>query len=135
MGAINDPDFYNHLVQTYETILNRAPNAQVYVADYPYLATEDSDVCGQTDLTGAWAVQGQLNAVIADAVEQVAVGSSRIHYVDTNKPGSPFAGKHLCNGGESDFNGLVAPPNTAYSFHPSAAGQEDYATMFADAIS
>ncbi|MGR6971424.1 SGNH/GDSL hydrolase family protein [Streptomyces cynarae] len=135
MDAINAPDFYLNLAATYESILTHAPNAQVYVSGYPFLATEDSDVCGQVDLTGAWAVQDQLNAVIKDAVDDVAgpIPTPRLHYVDPNQSGSPFVGKHLCNGGASDFNGLTSP--TAYSFHPNADGHEDFESVFESAIS
>ncbi|HJP80977.1 MAG TPA: SGNH/GDSL hydrolase family protein [Candidatus Saccharimonadales bacterium] len=136
MGAINDPDFFDHLVQTYETILADAPNAQVYVSGYPFLATQDSDTCGQMDLTGAWAVQDQLNAVTWDAVKEVqgTNPATRLHYIDPNKTGSPFIGKHLCNGGPSDFNGIDTS-HQEYSLHPNAGGQEDYASVFKEAIS
>lgn len=135
MDAINDPDFFLNLEATYESILTHAPNAQVYVSGYPFLAAEDSDVCGAVDLTGAWAVQDQLNAVTHDAVNDVraTVPATRLHYVDPNQTGSPFIGKHLCNGGASDFNGLTSP--TAYSFHPNADGQEDFKAVFENAIS
>lgn len=135
MGQINDSDFYDSLVTTYESILTHAPNAQIYVSGYPYLAAEDSDVCGQVDLTGAWAVQNQLNAVINDAVDDVrgSTPTTRLHYVDPNQTGSPFNGKYLCNGGTSDFNGLTSP--TAYSFHPNTEGHQDFKSVFADAIS
>lgn len=137
MDAINDSSFLLSLENTYEMILDRAPNAEVYVVNYPHLTAEDSDVCGIIDMTGAWAVQNQLNAVIEDAVEDVAATtlSTKIHYVDTNQSGSPFIGKHYCNGGESDFYGLYWPDNQEYSFHPNVAGQEDYKEVIADAIS
>lgn len=137
MDAINDSDFFLDLSETYETILDQAPNAEVYVVNYPYLATENSDVCGTIDMTGAWAVQSQLNAVIEDAVDDVAVTtlSTKIHYVDSNQVGSPFTGKHYCNGGDSDFYGLYWPDNTEYSFHPNSSGQEHYKDIIADAIS
>jgi len=135
MNAINASSFYDNLVTTYESILTHAPNAQVYVGEYPYLAAQNSDVCGQVDLTGAWAVQGQLNAVIQSAVSNTAATllTTRLHYVDPNQSNSPFAGKYLCNGGASDFNGLSAPLD--YSFHPNMAGHQDWATLFESAIS
>lgn len=135
MNAINNANFFTDLTATYQSILTHAPNAQVYVAGYPFLAAENSDVCGQTDLTGAWAVQDQLNAVINDAVDNVAasIPTTRLHYVNPNYSGSPFAGKYLCNGGVSDFNSLTSP--TAYSFHPNAEGHQDFKFVFANAIS
>lgn len=136
MDAINNPDFFLNLTAMYESILTHAPNAQVYVSGYPFLAAEDSDVCGQVDLTGAWAVQDQLNAVINDAVDDVeaSIPTTRLHYVDPNRSGSPFIGTYLCNGGMSDFNGLdLLHPE--YSFHPNADGQQDFKSVFADSIS
>lgn len=135
MGAINDSDFFDDLEETYESILTHAPNAQIYVSGYPFLAAEDSDVCGAVDLTGAWAVQDQLNEVTEDAVEDVqsTLLTARLHYVDPNQTGSPFIGKHLCNGGASDFNGLMSP--VSYSLHPNADGHEDFESVFANVIS
>jgi hypothetical protein len=135
MGAINDSGFFDDLEETYESIFTHAPNAQVYVSGYPFLAAEDSDVCGAVDLTGAWAVQDQLNEVMEDAVEDVqsTLLTTRLHYIDPNQTGSPFIGKHLCNGGASDFTGLMSP--VTYSLHPNADGHEDFESVFASAIS
>jgi lysophospholipase L1-like esterase len=135
MGQINSSTFFGNLEGVYYSILNHAPNAQIYVSGYPYLAAENSDVCGHIDLTGAWAVENQLNSVIEDAVNDVrgSTPTTRIHYVNPNQSGSPFAGKYLCNGSASDFNGLSNP--TVYSFHPNTDGQQDFKTVFAASIS
>ncbi len=133
MNAIQDADFQADLVDTYEAILTNAPNAEVYVGGYPYLASEASEVCGLVDISGAWNVQTALNQVIVDAVNES--NDSRLYYVPTNYTGSPFAGKHLCNGGDSYFNGLVGWPNLEHSFHPNADGQEAYKVVFENAIS
>lgn len=137
MDVTNSSEFFRNLVQTYETILDRAPNAQIYVVDYPYLASMDSDMCGPVDLTGAWAVQNQLNAVIRDAVAETISSrlSTNIHYVNTNLPSSPFAGKHLCGEATNDFHGIVAYPNTRFSLHPNIAGQQDYAAVIGSWLS
>ena len=135
MDEINDADFRASLVQTYETTLTTAPNAQVYVVGYPYMAVESSGSCwGSVDLTGAWAVQSQLNAVIESAVDEVEVSNFNfnIHYIDPNEEGSPFEGMHLCNGGETDFNGLSIP--LVYSFHPNSQGQLHYKEIIAGVV-
>ncbi len=132
MDGINAPAFESNLETTYETILQKAPNAQVYVIDYPYLTAADADSCGVFDFSSARNVQIALNSKIADAVDEV--NDPSLHYVNTNAPDSPFAGKHYCNGGTTDFNGFVLPPNKEYSFHPNADGQEDYAAIVKDAI-
>jgi len=135
MNAINASSFYDNLVATYESILTHAHNAQVYVSGCPYMATQTSDVCGFDDLTGTWAVESQLNAVISGAVNDVRAAIStglpttHLHYVDPTLSSSPFAGKYLCNGGASDFNGLNLA-HREYSFHPDAAGQQDFASVF-----
>lgn len=131
MNKIDDPVFKNDLIDTYEDILGSAPNAQVYVAGYPYLATQSSGFCGTTDLRGAWNVQRELNTVIESAVDDT--NNSRIHYVDPNQLGSPFIGRHLCNGSGSDFNGLnLVDPE--YSYHPNVSGHEHYQAMFLAAM-
>ncbi len=128
MAAINDSEFFDSLVATYETILEEAPNAEVYVVDYPYLATETSETCGLLDLTGAWAVQNQLNAVIHDAVVE-GVNNSRLHYVPTNYTGSPFTGHHLCT---TESGGSYFDPG---NLHPNVAGHQAYAEVLEDAMS
>lgn len=136
MSAINDTTFHSNLVETYETIVDTAPNAQVYVTGYPHIAASNSGWCGTVDLAGAWAVVNQLNAVIEAAVGDAAtsLSTTTIHFVDPNGTGSPFAGRHLCNGGASDFNHLVVPPNVEYSFHPNVTGQQHYSVLIKDAM-
>ena len=135
MNAINASSFYDSLVATYESLLAHAANAQVYVSGYPYMAVQTSNVCGQDDLTGTWAVENQLNAVISSAVDDVRAAIStglpttHLHYVDPNLSNSPFNGKYLCNGGASDFNGLDLF-HQSYSFHPNTSGHQDFAIVF-----
>jgi len=134
MNGINQPAFKTNLIYTFEEILDAAPNADVYVADYPYLADENATICQGLDFSGAYDVQVALNGVILDAVMEVGLESNRIFMVQTNYPGSPFEGGHLCNGGSSLFNGVVAPPNVEYSLHPNVAGQAAYAEVFEEYI-
>lgn len=54
MDGIEQPAFKANLVSTYEAILEKAPNADLYVADYPYLAEEDAAACQGLDFSGAY---------------------------------------------------------------------------------
>lgn len=135
MGKINDPDFKADLVATYEAILDEAPNADLYVADYPYIAEENATTCWGLDFSGAYDVQTALNDVIFDAVVEVGLNSNHIFMVQTNYTGSPFEGGELCGSGTPLFYGLVAPPNVEYSLHPNVAGQAAYAEVFEEAMS
>lgn len=135
MNKINGSGFRASLKTTYETILNQdnAPNAQLYVADYPYITAADAGMCGVFDFSGGRTVQVALNSVIQSVVSEVKSNNNRIHYVATNYSGSPFTGKHYCNGGESFFNGYDTA-NPTYSFHPNERGQQAYASIFKSAI-
>lgn len=107
----------------------------MYVADYPYLATSSTTAYWGFDFSGAYTIQATLNGVIHDAVDEVHMSNSRIHFVETNYGGSPFENGELCGGtGPSLFSGPVAWPNTEYSFHPNAAGQTAYAEVFEEAM-
>ncbi len=133
MGHISDPEFEENLIATYSKILEKAPSAQLYVADYPYLTAENAGMCGVFDFSGGRDVQVALNNVIAEAVESVYQENESIHLVDTNYEGSPFEGKYYCNGGESDFHGYDIE-HQEYSFHPNVSGHEDYASVIADSL-
>lgn len=133
MNAINQPAFKANLVYTFEEILEAAPNADLYVADYPHLAAENATRCLGLDFSGAYDIQEALNEVIRDAVTEVDLNSNRIFMVETNYSGSPFEGGHLCNGGLSLFNGLV-PVDPEYSLHPNANGHLAYAEVFEEYI-
>ncbi|HEY1085723.1 MAG TPA: SGNH/GDSL hydrolase family protein [Candidatus Saccharimonadales bacterium] len=144
MANIESLAFLDNLKTTYETILDEAPNAHVYVMDYPYLVDPtgvDSPGCVLgVDMTGALGIQQALNAVIADAVGDVQALSSdylaRLHYMPTNYIGSPFFDHHLCTDatGGAYFNALD-PLNQEHSFHPNANGQEAYYQIMEDYLS
>jgi lysophospholipase L1-like esterase len=126
MDGIEAPAFKSNLVSVYEEVLSEAPNAQVYVVDYPYVslsysAYDPNTDCGGLNLAGTREVQEALNSVIKDAVE-VEVNDSRLHLVETNYSGSPFVGKELCGNDGSVFHGLTTP--LGYSVHPKETGQE-----------
>lgn len=133
MANINSTSFKNNLKTAYETILEEAENAEVYVLDYPYLFDPMGDVdpfCAVVDSSGAKLVQDSLNTVIALAIAEVRSQSTdyseRLNYVRTNYIGSPFEDRHLCTD-HSDgpmFHGITYP--TVYSLHPNINGQQGY---------
>jgi len=134
MAEINASSFLDSLKNLYTTILTNAPNADVYVADYPYLAPQNAGSCAGFDLSGAYNVERALNNQIALAVTQAASGDPRLHFVEVNYDESPFMSHDLCSGTASYFNGIVAPPNQVYSVHPNMNGENAYASVFTSAI-
>lgn len=138
ISKIADPAFKTRLVETYTGILSKATAAKVYVADYAYMSADDAGDCWITDLSGMRDLEVALNAVIQTAISDMkdasVSGADRLHYVPTNYTGSPFTGKHLCNGsGPSYFNDKKIF-NLEYSYHPNTAGAAAYATVFKDYI-
>lgn len=134
LDGINSPAFKDNLVTTYEEILEQAYAAEVYVADYPYLAPEGALYCDAVDFTGARTIQDALNSVIHQAVYEVRIENSNLHLVETNFTGSPFENRYAC-GGETPnyFNGVILP-SYKYSFHPNRYGQAAYSSTFREVI-
>ncbi|TQK70057.1 carboxypeptidase regulatory-like domain-containing protein [Nocardioides sp. SLBN-35] len=146
------------LEASYEKVLAEAPNATLYVADYPrqLSAGRASKACEVTpfgDLSVIDPVEGvllngfvdQLNEEIAEALENVRARhpDRSVIYVPVAEE---FAGHELCVDGElnpdSAFNPLIndvlswpdAYGKVAYSFHPNALGQELYRDAFRQAM-
>ena len=153
MNNINSPALQINLTATYREVLKRAPNAKVYVIDYPYLGPEETTLlssevnrCGWIEVGRSRYVEDALNGAIERAVNTVRAETKiplapRIQLVHTNYAGSPFEGRDLCQGENSDFNGLVptVTPNTfldhsMYSFHPIAPGHQHYKEIVGKAI-
>ncbi|HEU0266843.1 MAG TPA: SGNH/GDSL hydrolase family protein [Candidatus Saccharimonadaceae bacterium] len=132
MAAAGSQALVTRLESTYEAILAKAtnPGVQIYVVDYPYIAPDGAGMCAGFDVSGAYSIESMLNLAIEQSVAEV--GDSKLHYVNTNAPGSPFDGRSLCSSNDSDFNGLKYP--FVYSLHPNAQGQQDYATVVKDYI-
>ncbi len=130
MDIINSTTFLTNLENVYEEILAKAPNAQVYVVDYPHLTEYDTEYCGLIDLSGGYSIQHALNTKIDTATVNVRFADpdyyDRLHYVKTSAVGSPFSNKHFCSGNEPDFGYTT--------FHPNTQGHIDYATVVAGAI-
>jgi lysophospholipase L1-like esterase len=136
MGSINSY-FESNLRTTYETILEKAPNADVYVLDYPYLV--DPTGTGTVpivdfDASGVYDIQTALNTAILGAVTDVRMDANhptfynRLHYVQTTDSSSPFTDKHLYtdNPEGSYFNDVSVLVNPEYSLHPNANGHTAY---------
>ena len=127
MGRIDAASFKTDLETTYTTILSKAPAAELYVADYPYIANSDETMCDAVDLTGAFDIETELNSVIHSAISDVAATNPHIHAVHTNAQGSPFIGKNVCGGDSYFYSDIILPiSEQVYSYHPNSAGQAAY---------
>lgn len=131
MANIGSTSFQESLEDTYQLILEAAPNAEVYVTDYPLIFGDLGTPygCSIADASGAFDVQSALNTVIHTAVSNVESSdpdySDRLIYVDTNDAGSPFENGYLCTTSTSGpaFND-VNFTHRAYSLHPNELGHE-----------
>lgn len=145
MANINSSAFSTNLQLVYESILDEAPNADIYVIDYPYIFDPeglDDTGCTIVDASGAVEVQEALNSTIALSVglvrSQSTDYSDRLHYVNTNAPGSPFEGKHLCTDDPagSSFIPIILPPfDEEYSLHPNYKGHQAYYSLLSGLLS
>lgn len=134
VGTINASSFTQDLEDTYQQILDNAPNAQLYVVGYPYIASAGASLCQGFDLSGAYDVIQQLNSVIENAEIVVAADNAErgVSYIDPNVSDSAFSGHTLCDS-DSYFNGANAL-NSVYSAHPNSEGQQAYATVIESAL-
>lgn len=126
----------NKLKETYKRILAYAPNADIYVMDYPYVVPEKS--VSDPDDDRCFYLKGG-STKWADAISDVrddTPGNQRLHYVPVNTADSPFNGHQVCGvEGTSFFQNIdQAMNNEAYVFHPNKNGQDAYATILAAAI-
>jgi hypothetical protein len=151
------PEYEERLKRSYRAIAERAPNAAVYVADYPNLfdhgpwARECSvAVVGGVTISRAeaTAVNGFvdiLNATSHHAIEQINAELGR-HQFRAVPVAATFAGRELCANGQLNsataFHPLINPylswldayDVVSFSFHPNAEGQRLYAEAFAEAM-
>jgi hypothetical protein len=126
-----------HLLQTYLAVNSLAPNADIIVTGYPQIfpASPTAPCDSGTSVLGAsinLSVNAQvmlnqfstnLNHYIDQAVGQAQAAGVDIQFVD---PTAAFAGHALCSGSPW-FQPLGLP--VAASYHPTAAGQQAYATL------
>jgi hypothetical protein len=131
----------------------------IIVVGYPELfegGTSAQPGCQNALLTGdqtSWMnAMGQLlNQQIAAAVDAVEAQGLDVYFVPPDNPfgngTSPFTGHRVCDPSTGQapadpyLNGLVGPQNTgsgfqlvAGSFHPTAAGEQEYATLVNDCV-
>jgi len=98
-------------------IVAHAPNAQVYVSDYPVLLAS----CGSSD-AALNQVNMQLNSLIRQVTLQVAAVYPQVHFVDV---AGAFAGHDVCSS---------EPWISSTTLHPTIAGQVAYANAFRAAM-
>jgi len=132
---------------TYSTILTDAPNAEVYVVDYPQMvpvkATTDAidSRCPYLyagaepwgNAQGAHALLVQLDEKIVASVNAVRAMNpdyfARLHFVDVDASGSPFAGHEVCGTDSTSWfqnvDQAILNINPAYALHPNVLGQND----------
>lgn len=141
------------LKNAYEQILKDAPNAKIYVLDYPQVApvrsaTDPEETgClylynGQTHWANgqaAWNVVSAIDTTISNEVTAVQQENSdyayRLHYVSSNVSPSAFVGHTVCDTGTSYFQNInTGFANGAYVFHPNANGHLAYANLTSYAI-
>lgn len=115
-----------HLAYALDAIQAQAPQAQIFVSDYPILLGIGAGGCPVLPLppaviAGIDGANGQVNAAIATVV---AAKTSTLHVTFVDVAPS-FAGHGLCSGTASLIDAQL---------HPSAAGQQVYADVFNAAI-
>jgi hypothetical protein len=126
-----------HLVQAYLAINDVAPSADIIVAGYPNIfPASPTSSCDSGSVLGKAAslsVNAQemlndfgtdLNNAISQAVATVKSDGVDIQFVN---PTAGFASHELCSG--SSWFLPLSLTNQASSYHPSPAGQQEYATL------
>jgi Transglycosylase SLT domain len=139
-----------HLVALYEAIAKAAPNAEVIVLGYPDLFAGDTsagpcdlDVQGfslpviPSDVTSWLNKMGDLlDTNVQNAVAAAADADYNVHFIN---PNSAFSGHEVCSANPW-INGIIASSESGSSggvpqvpgigsFHPNAAGQQEFATL------
>jgi hypothetical protein len=135
-----------HLEALYQQIASEAPNAEIIVLGYPRLFPDDTDapscaVDAVLDIPAnqtSWMNQmgDDLNTVVADAVAYEAAKGVDIKFIN---PTTAFTGHEICSS-DPWINGLITESKSGSSgstptipgsgsFHPMAAGQEEFATL------
>ncbi len=112
------------LAALYATILQKAPNARLYVLGYPDLFPSGSSTCQNADIAASAVGQfhtalQQVNAMIQAAVASVPGAE----YLDTT---SAFAGHDVCSSNPygNGVNDALAQQHLAAAFHPNPAGYQ-----------
>lgn len=135
------------LEDTYDTILQQAPNAQIYVLGYPHVTpaqppnpfpcsylegTPNSDP--YVNALAAHHVTNLLNGAVETGVDEARVrnNTGRITYISMDGGTSPFTGHDVCSSAPYFIN-LTLPQ--VYIFHPNQDGQIAYRQVVQGAMS
>jgi lysophospholipase L1-like esterase len=121
----NNPE---SLVQLYQKIKAKAPNAKILVVGYPRLFPANPPGSCATGVPGLYFSQSDMSWVNSeiqklDGVIKAAAVSGGVSYVDTY---SVFSGHELCTS-NPDINSVVLP--TEGSFHPNINGHDALAQL------
>jgi hypothetical protein len=142
------------LEETYKQVLEYAPNAEIYVVGYPHIApiktaSDPLDIeclylydggTNWADAQGARDIVTRLNDKIEEKVNDVRAldtGNTRLHFVEVDGVGSPFASHEICGSNSTSWFQNVDQAvvnHQSYVFHPNALGQEGYASIIDTAI-
>ncbi|MEV6871491.1 hypothetical protein [Amycolatopsis sp. NPDC051128] len=112
-----------------------AGNTQVYILGYPHLfSPHPAFFCSGIEASEArWITSKEdaLNNEISQAVKRIR--DPRLHYIDTS---NAFRDGELCAKNHTQYvTGLVVDThNWVYSFHPTAAGQQQLANTVKSAV-
>jgi lysophospholipase L1-like esterase len=123
------------LERLYRDVLAGARNAQVYVLGYPHLfSPHPAFFCSGIEASEArWITSKEdaLNNEISQAIKRIR--DPRLHYIDTS---NAFRDGELCAKNHTQYvTGLVVDThNWVYSFHPTAAGQQQLANAVKSAV-
>ncbi len=150
-------DLHAKLYNLYQQILEKAPNAKVYVVGYSQLAPNPDVVSipaqcvyfhssthgSGADARAARNVVTKLNEVIDFAVTSAESVKStyqgRISFIDPNENTTVNFSQHdVCQGGNSYFHNVIPDDADIYKekiFHPNVAGHEAYAVAVVEGMS
>lgn len=135
----------NGLEALYRQVLSAAPNAELYVIDYPHIVPSEENPTTTrcpylqeglgADARAAFDVTARISSAIESAVWNVQQGSdgNRLHFVTANGVGSSFEGHDVCSD-DPYFHG-VNITNPIYSFHPNHMGQKVYSEVIRASLS
>jgi hypothetical protein len=137
-----------HLQQLYADIAKLAPDAMIVVLGYPLLFDGGTDASGCEDAALPGSVTSWMNSMgdllnqqISKAADYVEVqDGDDVDFVDPNNPDGngtdPFTGHRVCNPstGDPPADPYINPIADQGSFHPTAAGQQEFATLLNDCV-
>lgn len=127
------PSLLSTLFQQIHTL---APNAQVYVLGYPYVAAQGGSYCPYLtsgEIDAITNVADALDNTVSSAVTTMQNSGASFHFVDPRAVGNPFLYHDVCSSNGYFVNIINGDPST-YSFHPNQQGQLAYESMLLEAL-